>query len=240
MDNTATQFDAGAYLERSFTRKGVGGWRGLYLRFIDELAPATIVELGAGAPDFLGQIDARRRIAVDVGTRFAEEFERDGIEFVRRDLDRDSLADIGAVDVAICSDVFEHLIEPAVALGHIADVLRPVGILFSHVPNEYRLGHVLSVMLGRRQTVLFHGGHGEWEDPHLRRFSDTGYREFLSRRFKHNLRLTDLRYGRPARMVKSLGIGVPYALQGGPTYASTNDDAAFERLCELKREIARV
>jgi len=230
----AALYDARNYLDRSFTAKGVGGWRKLYLSFIEDLAPYAVIELGAGAPEFLGQVEAARRVAVDVGRRYADDFASRGIEFACRDLEKDGLDDLGPVDVAICSDVFEHLINPATALDAIAGLMGDHGILFSHVPNEYKLGHVLKVMLNARETVQFHGGAPEWEDPHFRRFSDIGYRQFLSRRFQYNLKLSDLRYGRLARLARALGLGVPYCLQGGPTYASTNDPRIFARLSELK------
>jgi SAM-dependent methyltransferase len=233
-------YDASLYLDRSFEAKGVGGWRKLYLSFIEDLAPYAVIELGAGAPEFLGKIDAERRVAVDIGQRYAEAFQGMGIEFSCRDLEQDNLTDLGPVDVAICSDVFEHLVNPSAALDRISDLLGTHGILFSHVPNEYRLSHILKVMLDRGDTVLFHKGSTEWDDPHFRRFSDSGFRKFLSRRFEYNLRLTDLRYGRAARMLRRLGLSVPYCLQGGPTYASTNDPQIFARLGELKKEKARV
>lgn len=235
----AVLYDAGAYLDTSFEAKGIGGWRKLYLSFIEDLAPYAVVELGAGAPDFLDKIEAERRIAVDVGQRFAEVFRSRNIQFACRDLEKDDLDDLGPVDVAICSDVFEHLVNPAAALDRIAALLGDHGVLFSHVPNEYRLGHVLKVMLDRGNTVQFHNGATEWEDPHFRRFSDVGYRRFLSRRFQHNLKLSDLRYGRAARLVRRLGLPVPYCLQGGPTYVSTNDPKIFARLQELKKAKAR-
>ncbi|HSM96184.1 MAG TPA: methyltransferase domain-containing protein [Rhizomicrobium sp.] len=235
----AVLYDAAGYLERSFQAKGVGGWRKLYLSFIDDLAPYSVIELGAGAPDFLTSIDAERRIAVDVGQRYADAFRSCGIIFACRDLEKDTLDDLGPVDVAICSDVFEHLINPAIVLERIASVLGESGILFSHVPNEYRLSHVVRVMLSRSGTVQFHKGADEWDDPHFRRFSDTGYRNFLSQRFQHSLKISDLRYGWQARLVRRLGMPVPYCLQGGPTYASTNDPKIFERLLELKNEKSR-
>jgi len=235
----AALYDASAYLDRSHTAKGVGGWRKLYLAFIEDLAPYTVIELGAGAPEFLVQVEAARRVAVDVGDRYAGAFQARGIEFSRRDLEKDSLEDLGPVDVAICSDVFEHLINPAVALDRIADLVSDHGVLFSHVPNEYRLGHVLKVMLNRKPTVQFHNADKEWEDPHFRRFSDMGFRRFLERRFRFNLKLSDLRYGRAARAVRALGLGVPFCLQGGPTYASTNDERIFARLTDLKTAKSR-
>jgi SAM-dependent methyltransferase len=230
----AALYEARRYLDKSFTAKGVGGWRQLYLFFIEELAPHSVIELGAGAPEFLGKVEAARRIAVDIGRRYAEDFQGRGIEFACRDLEKDGLGDLGPVDVAICSDVFEHLINPAAALDRIAELMGGHGVLFSHVPNEYRLGHVMRVMLSRKNTVQFHGGATEWEDPHFRRFSDIGYRQFLARRFQHNLKLSDLRYGRLARLSRALGFGVPYCLQGGPTYASTNNPEIFARLNQLK------
>ncbi|HWA31428.1 MAG TPA: methyltransferase domain-containing protein [Rhizomicrobium sp.] len=236
----AVLYDAAGYLGTAFEAKGVGGWRKLYLSFIEDLAPRTVVEVGAGTPDFLELVDAERRVAVDIGQDFAECFRKRGIAFACRNLERDRLDDLGRADVVICSDVFEHLVSPAVALERIAALLGDTGVLFSHVPNEYRLSHVMRVMLGKGDTVLFHKGKGarEWDDPHFRRFSDVGYRAFLSCCFQYNLKLSDLRYGRAARLFRRLGLRVPYCLQGGPTYASTNEKAVLLRLMELKKEIA--
>jgi SAM-dependent methyltransferase len=170
----AVLYDAAGYLDRSFEAKGIGGWRKLYLSFIEDLAPYTVIELGAGSPDFLENVDAERRVAVDIGQRYADAFAKRGIEFACRNLEQDRLDDLGSADVAICSDVFEHLINPAAALERIAEVLGETGILFSHVPNEYRLSHVVRVMLSKSGTVQFHKDAAEWDDPHFRRFSDTG------------------------------------------------------------------
>ena len=73
MSETAL-YDASAYLDRSFEAKGVGGWRKLYLSFIEDLAPYSVIELGAGAPEFLSRIEAKRRVAVDIGRRYADAF----------------------------------------------------------------------------------------------------------------------------------------------------------------------
>ena len=40
-------YDASLYLERNFEAKGIGGWRSLYLSFIEDLAPYAVIELGA-------------------------------------------------------------------------------------------------------------------------------------------------------------------------------------------------
>lgn len=239
MAEAARRFEASSYLDRSFAPQGIGGWRALYLKFVADLRPESLLEVGAGTPDFLERAGVERRVAVDVGERFAADFRARGIEFVVRDLDREGLEGVAPVDVAVCSDVFEHLLDPAGALDALAGVLRPGGILFSHVPNEFRLGHLARVMLGRREAVAFHPGSREWDDPHLRRFTDRGFRAFLSRRFEHNLKLTDLGYGGSARRLQRLGAPVPFCLEGGPTYASTRDPETFGRLSALKEKLAR-
>ncbi|HEX7725838.1 MAG TPA: hypothetical protein VF410_04735, partial [Rhizomicrobium sp.] len=72
----AILYNAAGYLERSFEARGVGGWRSLYLSFIEDLAPRAVIELGAGSPDFLASIEAERRVAVDIGQRYAEAFRK--------------------------------------------------------------------------------------------------------------------------------------------------------------------
>ncbi len=233
----ALSYDARSYLDRSFERRGIGGWRAIYLRLISALTPSSVIEIGAGSPDFLDQVAAVSRIAVDIGQRFADEFQAHGIAFACRDIERDDLSDLGPAEVVVCSDVFEHLMSPATALDRIADTLAAEGILLSHVPNEFRPRHMFRIMMGRGESVKFHSGHAEWEDPHFRRFTDIGYRAFLARRFRHSLVLTDLRNGRLARIMTRVGLAVPYCLQEGPTYASTNSPSAYQRLVEVKRTL---
>jgi len=150
-------YDASLYLERNLEARGVSGWRSLYLSFIEDLAPFAVIELGADAPEFLDRIEAKRRVAVDTGHRFAEAFRSRNIEFFCRNLEQDSLDDLGPVDVAICSDVFEHLTNPAAALDRIAELIGFHGVLFSNVPNEYHLSQILKVMLDRGGPWPDHG-----------------------------------------------------------------------------------
>jgi SAM-dependent methyltransferase len=230
---------AADYLDTAFVAKGIGGWRALYLRFIEALAPRAVLEVGAGTPDFLASLTAARRIAIDVGERFAPQFAAAGIEFLHADLEHDEITAVRDIDVAVCSDVFEHLLHPAAALDRIAQTLAPGGVLFSHVPNEFRLRHLARVAFGTHKSSEFHATSAEWDDPHLRRFTPTGFRRFLERRFTYNLPLSAMRHRGIARVIDALGAPVPYCLQGGPTFVSTNDAKAFERLRVLKRRLSR-
>jgi hypothetical protein len=109
-------------------------------------------------------------------------------------------------------------------------------VLFAHVPNEFRL-NTISTMLGRRTSVRYHKGFEEWEDPHLRRFTDLGFDKFLARHFEHRLRIVDLRYTSIMRLLSRLGLSMPLFLEYGPTYLCTNDPHRFAELARVKRDL---
>ncbi len=224
-----------SYLRDILEKKGLGSTRKLLLRILEEhrdLFGDSILEVGAGLPDFLARVPMAKRAALDVEACYAEAFREAGITFHLRDLDGQDLEDLGLFDIVVCTDVFEHLLRPAEALARIARVTSPGGVLLSHVPNEFGLRKMLRVMLGREESVHWHAGQPEWEDPHLRRFTDRGYRRFLALHFRHNLRLNALKPSRHERPFNRLGLPAPYCLQAGPTYLSTNDP-------ELAREFRR-
>jgi len=227
-----------AYLSDAFTARGIGTWYKLYLRFLEDDPDIEILDIGAGSPDFLKAVSARRRMALDVSDLFRVDFESAGIGFCKADIERDPIDGLGRFDVIVCSDVFEHLVSPQVALDKITRALKPEGVLFAHVPNEFRLGHMARVMLGRAESLRFHRNQEEWTDPHLRRFTEVGFRKFLGTAFRFNLRLHDLKYGRRNRILQRLLGDVPYCLQPGPTYLSTNSEATWRRYSQLKLRLA--
>ncbi|SBW11312.1 hypothetical protein KL86APRO_20150 [uncultured Alphaproteobacteria bacterium] len=225
-DGALPRRDSAQYLDVAFQSKGIGGWRDLYLRFL-RTAPfdrlESLIELGSGSPDFLRAAPQPRKVAVDIGDRYAEDFRADGIAFFQRDLDKDALTDLGGFDVAICSDVFEHLYDPVFALSGIRTMLGGSGVLISHIPNEFALKKTVSVMMGRSTSLYFHKTETEWTDPHLRRFTRIGFERFLGTCFAHNIPIQHLKHARLARGLRSVGLGVPYCLEGGPTFVSTDD-----------------
>jgi SAM-dependent methyltransferase len=85
-------------------------------------------------------------------------------------------------DLAICFEVFEHLIEPNLALQEIRRVLKPGGFLLASVPNAAHWFCRLEFLL----TGFFNPGGGPltsrkapWNDPHIRFFSPALFRRFL-------------------------------------------------------------
>lgn len=221
---------------------GIGVWRQLYVEFIKLLEPVSVIELGSGSADFLGALpNSMRRVGIDAGERFKDEFSACGAEFYVADLDHDRLPDIGTFDVVVCSDVFEHLLYPETTLNTIRSLLGEEGVALTHVPNEFHWRRTLSIMLGRSDAVYYHKGCEEWENPHLRRFTDLGFRRFLGKRFAFSLKLMDLRYGMLARTLGKIGISPPLALELGPTYASTDSERQIaKRLVKVNMRLVDV
>lgn len=225
------------YLENSYQPHGVGGWRRLYTQFINKLEPGAICELGAGSPDFLLQFTNWNRTAIDLGEKFKPVFEQYGIGFIQRDLNHDSIEETTRYNVVVCSDVFEHLTTPLNALQNIKTILKPDGLLFSHVPNEFRLTKTVKVMLGTSNSLYFHKDHEEWSDPHVRRFTDKGYKRFLENCFTYNIKINDM-YDPPwTKMMRLCLRWVPYAIEWGPTYVSTNSKETFDRITSIRKTL---
>ena len=52
--------------ESVFKPKGLGGWRGIYIDFINALKPNSIIEFGAGDPTFLITLDQKNEVRIQV------------------------------------------------------------------------------------------------------------------------------------------------------------------------------
>ncbi len=219
--------------------KGLGGWRSLYLQFIRHMDIVSLIEVGAGAPAFLKAVQCPNKTAVDAGRRWADEFRESKIDFIKLDLDNDSLPRIGPFDVAVCSDVFEHLLYPDRTLAFLHSILSDDGFLFSHVPNEFALRKTIRVMVGRSESLYSHQHCEEFNDPHLHRFTKIGFGKFLRREFHYNLFIGDLKYRKIQRLLRKLRLPVPYALEYGPTFVSTNSRGRFDMLKAVKERISQ-
>ena len=215
--------------------KPLSSWRRFYLRLLEELAPRSIVEFGCGPVDFLARVpETMRRVGIDGNPNYAGDYASAGIEFHACDFNaEDPPPSLKEFEAAVCSDVFEHLLYPEKLLGGIAKTLARDGVLISHVPNEFRFGDILPIQRGRAGSVVFHKDTEEWNNPHLRRFTDLGYQRFLALEFEFSLPLTHLNPRKLARRLMRFGLPVPFGLQGGPTYASTNSRETRDRLQAL-------
>jgi SAM-dependent methyltransferase len=88
----------------------------------------------------------------------------------------------GSCDFAVCFEVFEHLLEPHVALAEIRRVLSPSGVLLASVPNAaywfQRCEFLVSGFFNPGGS-LWTARKKPWADPHIRFFSPTTFRRFF-------------------------------------------------------------
>jgi SAM-dependent methyltransferase len=113
-------------------------WRVLCNQFFQHyVSPDDVVlELGAGYCEFLNQIRANRKIAVDLNPDTAR-YADPGVEVQRSpSTDLSAIAD-DAIDVVFASNFFEHLSRPDIArtMTEAARVLRPNGHFLILQPN---------------------------------------------------------------------------------------------------------
>ncbi len=120
-------------------------WRVICQEFFARYVPADacVLDLGAGYCDFVNNIHARRRIAVDLNPD-TKRFAAPGVEVHQLPLERLSEAvDQGTVDLAFASNVFEHLRSPDAllkVLANVRTVLRPGGRIMIMQPNVRLVG----------------------------------------------------------------------------------------------------
>jgi SAM-dependent methyltransferase len=98
---------------------------------------AAVCELGAGYADFINQLDAAKRYAVDRHPGVAS-YCGPGVTFLCGESTRLALPDT-SVDVVFASNLWEHLDEAALrsTMAEVRRVLRPRGRLILLQPNYY-------------------------------------------------------------------------------------------------------
>lgn len=102
-------------------------------RFIDP--NDTVLELGCGYGDFISQIQASRRMAVDIAD--VAQYLDETVAFHQRDVTDLSFLDDAAVDVVFSSNLLEHLSRPAASrvMSEARRVLRDGGRFIAMQPN---------------------------------------------------------------------------------------------------------
>lgn len=113
-------------------------WRELCAGFFNAHVPAgsTVLDLAAGACEFINAVDARTRIAVDINPA-VRDMAGPGVTALVSPAD--DLADVadGSVDVVFASNFFEHIERPTIlaVMAEAHRVLRPGGRFMVLQPN---------------------------------------------------------------------------------------------------------
>jgi SAM-dependent methyltransferase len=113
-------------------------WQTLWRAFFRHRVPpnACVLDLGSGYGQFINNVVARRRIAIDSWSGFVAHL-APGVEAITGDVTDLSTVEDGAVDFAFASNVFEHLTKPQLAstLFALSKKLAPTGTLVILQPN---------------------------------------------------------------------------------------------------------
>lgn len=131
---------------------------------------STVLDLGAGYCDFVNNVRAPERIAVDYSSDSAA-FAAEGVRHITAPADDLSQVQSASVDVVFSSNLLEHLTDAqlAGAMKEVHRILRPGGLFITMQPN-YRLAY---------KTYF--------DDPtHVKVFSDEALRNFL---LSHHFRI---------------------------------------------------
>lgn len=114
-------------------------WRVLVRDFFQKYVPAgaTVLDLGAGSCEFINEVRAARRIAVDLNPDTAN-FADPGVEVLTTPSDRMTSLDDSSVEMVFTSNFFEHLPTKSDLVSTLAEcrrVTRPGGLIVVLMPN---------------------------------------------------------------------------------------------------------
>jgi SAM-dependent methyltransferase len=77
-----------------------------------------------------------------------------------------------SVDLVLCKDVLEHLVDPFFAVAQIYRILKPGGFCLIHVPNHFPLmGRMRILFQNKIDTFNYFPDANRWDYPHVRFFN---------------------------------------------------------------------
>lgn len=113
------------------------------VRFLEKYIPkdATVLDIGAGYCDFINNVSAKNKIALDYSTDLNKYTSKDVVQINSNVTDMSKVSN-GSVDVVFASNLFEHLTnsELELTMSEVKRVLKKGGRLILMQPN-YRLSY---------------------------------------------------------------------------------------------------
>lgn len=139
--------------------------------------PKTVCDVGCGNGVFsiaLKRHTRCRLVGVDGSEHAVTKAYEIGFDEVHwvRDLCSDHLpiAD-GSMDLVVCKDVLEHLLEPQHLVAEISRVTKLGGHCLMHVPNHFPIiGRIRLLIYNKIDTFNYFPDSNRWDFPHIRFF----------------------------------------------------------------------
>lgn len=181
----------------------------VFARFLGR-AEGLCLDLGCGTGALMAHAGpALRVVGLDLSPDFCRGARAAGEQALCGDLSAGLPFRNDRFDWAVCSDAFEHLVDPLALVGEIRRVLRPGGRLLCHVPNEFSYKSLRQILRGDGICNRgFFPGTEEWNYPHLRFFSHRGFKAMLAQGgFEIETDLTDFGRGWRRRFYPLFGSG---------------------------------
>jgi SAM-dependent methyltransferase len=155
------------FLERSYIRQ-------LLLEVKDEykICDKRVVELGSGLGFNLSLFQSSNNVTGYEGLDDAvKKANQGGIHTRLINLEQQLPEYDDSVDVVLCLDVLEHLLNPDYCTKEAFRILKPGGLFVINVPNHFALSGRLRVLFGSGiDSYKFFPNSDEWSYPHLRFF----------------------------------------------------------------------
>jgi methionine biosynthesis protein MetW len=106
-----------------------------------------------------------------------------GLDVTQADLERPLINIANAsLDWVLCIDVLEHLVNPLNLMIEIYRILKQDGKAIINVPNHFTWRGRLKILMGSGLDVHnFFPDSDDWNNPHLRFFTFSGYRRLIDK-----------------------------------------------------------
>lgn len=154
---------------------------------LKKLSPKVVCDVGCGNGIFSADIKRKtscKLIGIDankyaLNKARALDFD-DLIHLNNFSIDKLPLDD-NCVDLVICKDVLEHLIDPLFLTQEMSRILRPNGALLIHVPNHFPIwGRLKFLITNNIDTFNYFPNSDNFNFPHIRFYTSSGLEKLLN------------------------------------------------------------